>query len=152
MKTPSRNSGDPYIAHGAEPALEIPEKAKCSSTPERVRHMIPFAFLEVGFIVRVVRVGFSFDLNVSLNGRATSVQQSHFVRYAFVVVRFAEERPVIVSLLLKVFLFEPAGRFLLVPSSGPLPQTDEDSAVHASKDAFTYHVPVIVGPAPYFGI
>ena len=152
METPTCDSGDLDIAYGAEPTLVIPEKAKCSSTPKRFRHMIPFAFLEVGFKGRVIRVGFALDLNMSLNGRATSEQQSHFVRYAFVVVRFAEERPVIVSLLLKIFLFEPAGIFLLVPSSGPLPQTDEDTTVHASKDAFTYHVPVIVGPAPYFGI
>src|SRR6266550_1284627 len=105
MKTPSRNSGDPYIAHGAEPTLVIPEKAKCSSTPKRFRHMIPFAFLEVGFKGRVIRVGFALDLNMSLNGRAASEQQSHFVRHAFVVVRFAEESPVIESLLFKIFLF-----------------------------------------------
>jgi len=45
MKTPSRDSGDPYTAYGAEPTLELPEKAKCLSTPKRRRHMIRFAFL-----------------------------------------------------------------------------------------------------------
>ena len=75
MKTPSRDSGDPYIAYGAEPTLELPEKAKCSSTPKRRRHMIRFAFLEVGFVGGVVWVGFAFDLDVSLNGRATGEQQ-----------------------------------------------------------------------------
>jgi len=39
-----------------------------------------------------------------------------------------------------------------MPSSGPLPQTDEDNVVNALKDAFTHDVPVIVGPAPYFGV
>src|SRR5919109_5651885 len=45
MKAPSRDPGDLCTTHGAEPTLELPEKAKCSSTPKRVRHMIPFAFL-----------------------------------------------------------------------------------------------------------
>jgi hypothetical protein len=56
------------------------------------------------------------------------------------------------TLPFKIFPFEPAGRFLLVPSSGPLPQTYEDGVVHAMKNAFTHHMPVIVGPAPYFGV
>src|SRR5207302_3343721 len=77
METPTRDSGDVGVAYGAEPTLVMPEKAKCSSTPKRFRHMIPFAFLEVGFIGRVVRVGFALDLNMSLNGRATSEEQSH---------------------------------------------------------------------------
>jgi len=85
MKTPSRDPGDLRIAYGAEATLQIPEKAKCSSTPKRFRHMISFAFLEVGFIGRIVRVGFAFDLDVSLNGRATCKQQSHFARYAVLV-------------------------------------------------------------------
>lgn len=152
MKTPTRDPGDPCIANGAEPALRIPEKAKCPSTPKRFRHMSPFAFLEVGFMGRIVRVGFAFDLDVSLDGRAAGVQQSHSVRYALVVARFAEEDPIIHSLLPKVFLFEPAWRFLRVPSSSPLPETIEDSVVNALENAFADHVPVIVGPTPYFGV
>jgi hypothetical protein len=57
-----------------------------------------------------------------------------------------------VSLSLKIFSFEPARRLLLVPSSGPLPQTYEDGVVHAMKNVFAHHVPVIVGPAPYFWV
>ena len=71
MKTPSRDPSDFHVAHGAETTLQVPEKAKGSSTPKRCRHMIAFAFLEVGFIGRIVRVGFALDLNVSLNGSAT---------------------------------------------------------------------------------
>src|ERR1700726_3059944 len=56
------------------------------------------------------------------------------------------------TLPFKIFPFEPAGRFLLVSSSGPLPQTYEDGVVHAMKNAFTHHMTVIVGPAPYFGV
>ena len=74
------------------------------------------------------------------------------MRFALVVTRFPEESPVVSSVLLKVFLFEPAGRFFRVPSSGPLPQTNEDGVVNAGKDAFTHHVPMIVGPTSYFGV
>ena len=71
MKTPSRDSGDPYTAYGAEPALELPEKAKGPRTPKRFRDMICFAFFEVGFIDGIVRISGALDLDVPLNGRAT---------------------------------------------------------------------------------
>jgi hypothetical protein len=74
------------------------------------------------------------------------------VRVALVVTRFPEEGPVVSSVLLKVFLFEPAGRFVRVSSSSPLPQTNEDGVVNAGKDAFTHHVPMIIGPNSYFGV
>ena len=71
MNAPTRDPGDLGVAHGTGPALELPEKAKRTSTTKRCRHMLSFAFLEVGFTSRIVRVGFAFDLNVSLNGSAT---------------------------------------------------------------------------------
>ena len=114
--------------------------------------MIAFAFLEVGFIGWIVRVGFAFDFNVSLNGRATGEQQAHFVWYAFFVARLSEESPVVMSLLLKIFLLEPDARLSLVPSSHPLPQADEDGVVDALENALTHEVPVIIGPTPYFGV
>ena len=57
MKTPSRDPGDLCVAYVAEPTLEIPEKAKRSSTPKRCRHIISFAFLEVGCTRRIVLSG-----------------------------------------------------------------------------------------------
>ncbi len=53
------------------------------------------------------------------------------MRFAVVVTRLPEEGPVISSVLLKIFLFEPAGRFVRVPSPGPLPQTNEDGVINA---------------------
>jgi hypothetical protein len=47
MKTPTRDPGNPGVAHGAGPALELPEKAKSPCTPKRFGHMIRFAFFEV---------------------------------------------------------------------------------------------------------
>jgi len=74
MNAPARDPGDLGVAHGAEPALKLPEKAKSPRTPKRFRHMISFAFFEVGFINGIVWVGFAFDLGMSLNGRATGEQ------------------------------------------------------------------------------
>ncbi len=74
------------------------------------------------------------------------------MRFTLVVTRRPEENPVSTSALLKIFLFEPAGRFFRVSSPGPLPQTNEDSVVNARKDAFTHHVPMIIGPTSYFGV
>ena len=59
------------VAHGAVPALEHPEKAKSPRPPKRSRHMVPFAFFEVGFMGRIVRISGALDLDVPLNGRAT---------------------------------------------------------------------------------
>lgn len=72
MQAPSGDPGDLEIAHRAEAALVIPEKAKEAGTPKRVLHMICFAFLEVGFIVRIVGVRFASNLDVSLDRDATS--------------------------------------------------------------------------------
>src|SRR5487761_13069 len=44
METPPRDPGDLGVAHGAGPALELPEKAKSPRTPKRFCHMISFAF------------------------------------------------------------------------------------------------------------
>ena len=108
MKAPSRYPGDLHVAYGADAALETPEVAKPLSTPKRRRHLITFAFLEVCLIRRIVEVGFTFDLDVSLNGCADGEQQSHFVWNAFVVAKFSGKDPVIQSLSLEVLLFEPA--------------------------------------------
>ena len=74
MNAPARDPGDLGVAHGAKPTLKLPEKAKSPRTPKRFRHMISFAFFEVGFIDGIVWVSFAFDLDVSLNGRATGEQ------------------------------------------------------------------------------
>ena len=74
MNAPARDPGDLGVAHGAESALKLPEKAKSPRTPKRFRHMSSLAFFEVGFIDGIVRVGFAFDLGVSLNGCATGEQ------------------------------------------------------------------------------
>ncbi len=74
MNVPARDPGDLGVAQGAEAALKLPEKAKRPRTPKRFRHMICFAFFEVGFVDGIVGVSFAFDLGVSLNGRATGEQ------------------------------------------------------------------------------
>ena len=68
VKAPAREPSDFCIAHSAEPALFMPEKAKRTSTPKRVLHMGSFALFEVDFIGRVVGVRVTFDFNVSLDG------------------------------------------------------------------------------------
>src|SRR5437762_4698330 len=64
VKAPARDPSDFCIAHSAESALVVPEKTKRASTPKRFLHMGSFAFLEVGFIGRVVGVGVTFDFDV----------------------------------------------------------------------------------------
>ena len=78
VKAPARDPSDFCIAHRAESVLFIPEEAKGTSTLKRVQHVIPFAFLEVGFIRWIVRVSFASDFDVSFNGYATREQQPHF--------------------------------------------------------------------------
>jgi hypothetical protein len=71
VKAPTREPGDLNVAHGTGPALELPEKAKSPRTPKRFRHMICFAFFEVGFINGIVRISGALDFDVPVNGRAT---------------------------------------------------------------------------------
>ena len=74
VNEPARDPGDPGAAHGAEPALELPEKAKSPRTPKRFRHVISFAFFKVGFMGRIVGISGALDLDMPLNGCATSEQ------------------------------------------------------------------------------
>ena len=71
VNAPTRDPGDLGVAHGTEAALELPEKAKSPRPPKRSRHMVSFAFFEVGFVDRIVRISGALDLDVPLNGRAT---------------------------------------------------------------------------------
>jgi hypothetical protein len=54
VNAPARDPSDLGVAHGAEPALERPEKAKSPRTLKRFRHMVSFAFFEVGLMGRIV--------------------------------------------------------------------------------------------------
>jgi hypothetical protein len=73
VQAPTRDPGDFCIAHSADPALFMPEKAKRTSTPKRFLHMGCFALFEVDFIGGVVGVRVTFDFNVSLDGDATGM-------------------------------------------------------------------------------
>ena len=52
MYAPACDPGDLGVAHGAESALEPLEKAKSPRLPKRSRHIVSFAFFEVGFPVQ----------------------------------------------------------------------------------------------------
>ena len=70
MKAPARDPSDFDIANSAEAALFRPEKAKSLGTPERVQHMRTFPSFKIGFVCRIVRVGFALHFNVPFNGCA----------------------------------------------------------------------------------
>jgi hypothetical protein len=152
VQAPTRDPSDFCIAHSAEPALFMPEKAKRTSTPKRFLHMGFFALFEVDFIGGVVGVRVTFDFNVSPDGGATGVAQPNLTGLPLVIARFTEEGPVATTMRRKVLLFAPACGFVRVSSSCPSPQTREDVVIHAGKRACAHHVPMIVGPTPDFGV
>ena len=152
VKAPAREPSDFCIAHRAEPALFVPEKTKGTSTPKRFLHMGSFAFVEVGFIGRVVRVRVTFDFNVSFDGCAIGMPQPDRTGLCMVIPRFAEEGPVPTTTWRKVLPFAPACVFVWMSSSCPSPQTREDFVINTAKCVLTHHVPMIVGPTPDFGV
>ena len=77
MNTPARDPSDLGIANSAEAVLFHPEKAKNFGTPERVQHVRTFPIFEIGFVGRIVRVGFALHFNVSFNGCALGAVQPH---------------------------------------------------------------------------
>ena len=94
VEAPTGKPSNFLVAHGAMATLFIPEIAKSASTPKGVPHMVCFAFFEVGFTGRIVRVGFAFDFNVSFNGRAYGAVQPNLAGLPLVVACFPEEGPV----------------------------------------------------------
>jgi hypothetical protein len=79
MKAPARDPSDLCMTLRAESTLFIPEIAKRAGTPKRFQHVSPFAFFEVGFIGRIVRVSFAFDLDVSFDGNVFGLAQPDFI-------------------------------------------------------------------------
>ena len=71
VQAPARDPSDFGIAHSADPASFMREKAKRTSTRKRFLQMGSFALFELGFTGRVVGVHVTFDFNVSLDGCAT---------------------------------------------------------------------------------
>ena len=91
VQAPPREASDFGIAHRAEAALFRPEKAKKTGAPKRVPHMVPFAFLEVGFVGRIVGIrveGGLWVIGVILYLRATHTRgfAGHPVLWTFIVV------------------------------------------------------------------
>ena len=103
MQAPARDPSDFCIALGAESTLFIPDIAKSTSTPKRFQHVSPFAFLEVGFIGWIVRVGFALYLDVSFDGSALGVEKPKFIWPSLVIAGFTEEHPIAVPTPFKVF-------------------------------------------------
>jgi hypothetical protein len=146
VNAPTRDPSDFGIANSAEAALLLPEKAKNLGTPERVQHVRTFPIFEIGFIHRIVRVGFAFDFYVSFDGGALGAVQPNLAGLPFVITSFPEEAPVGSPIALIVFLFEPGSGLFRVPSPCPPPQTMEDRVVNVYEGTFADHVPMIVGP------
>jgi hypothetical protein len=71
VNAPTRDPGDPGVAHGTGPALKLPEKAKSPRTPKRFRHMIFFAFLEVGFMGHIVRISWRERTSITRTQRCS---------------------------------------------------------------------------------
>ena len=130
MNAPARDPSDFGVANSAKAALLLPEKAKSLGTPKRVQHMRTFPVFELGFIRRIVRVGFAFDFYVSFDGCALGVVQPSLAGLPLVITSFPEETPVVSSIVLIVFLFEPGRGLFRVPSPCPPPQTLEDRMIN----------------------
>ena len=74
VKKPPGEAGESGVARNAKTALFIPKKTKKTRTLKRTLHMICFAFLEVGFIGRIVGVRLAFDLDMPTNGSVSGQQ------------------------------------------------------------------------------
>jgi hypothetical protein len=74
VQVPPGKTGDFGVAHQAETMLFIPKKTKKTRTLKRDPHMICFAFLEVGFVGKIVGIRLAFDLDMSTDG-SVSCQQ-----------------------------------------------------------------------------
>jgi hypothetical protein len=136
VKAPTHDPRDSGLAYQAESALFMPEVAKSMSPPKRVPHVICFAFLEVGFIGRIVRVSLASDFDVSIDGDATREQQPHLLGLPLLITGFPEEVPVTAPMPLKIFPFEPARVFIRLSSSGLLPQIIEDCVINAIERVY----------------
>src|SRR3954453_6359114 len=72
---PPCHRGDLLVANRTNTALLLPEQSQRPSTPQGPGHLHAKTVLEVRFPGGVVRIGFSFDLGMSLDRHTRSGQE-----------------------------------------------------------------------------
>lgn len=147
MAVPSSNLGDLLVADRAESFLLFPEREQPAFSFERCLHANIETFLKVAFPLKIIRVRFSPNFDVS--------SDRHGIRSGkmpgLLTLR-SEEYPVIASAGLEVFLRLPCFGFPGVSSVDPSFEGLIDRLIYGAKDFLADYMPVIVRPTSDNGI
>ena len=104
VNIPPRLERDVLITHRAAFELANPKLVHFPFTVFRYFPRVVHAFLEILFVHRVIRIGFSLDLRVPLNRRVICVQQCSDLATGV----YVGEHPAALSCALEVFFPHPA--------------------------------------------
>jgi hypothetical protein len=149
---PSRKFGNLLVTDWTETVLFFPERDELPFSLQVVHHLDAQAFFKVPFPCWVVRVRIPFDFSVPLYGNCVRVEELDVLCGSILFLYLPTKHPVPLSDGMEVFIFHPSSGFVWMPSFGPLPECSEDRIIHFHKGLFARYMPMIVCPAPDFGV
>lgn len=152
MAMPSGELGDLLVAEGTEALLPFPKGDQSFLPCEALLHRHVETFLEVEFPVRVKGIGSAFDLAMPFDRHTCCSEEADGECRPIRLIEGARKDPVPSPLFQEVFVLDPAGWFVLVSVSCPLPQQREERIVYISEDLLARCVSVIQRPAPEHGV
>lgn len=152
MVVPSRDLGDFLLAHWTGPVLFLPQVPQMPSSGQISCHFDAEAFFKIHFPCRVEGIGVPMDDGMPLDFHIYCSSDMDELLVSLLVLNFSGKHPVSCSLCGKVFLLDPGGAFVWVPSPGPPPQLFKDCIVHGVEGFATCAEAMIGGPSSYYWV
>ena len=118
---PPRELGDLLAADRTYPVLLFPQVEQLPSPAQVVDHLHAKAFFKVQLPSWVIRIGFTFDLDVTCDCHARRIKQTYSIGFPIPAVCLSAEHPVLPFDAVKVFILHPPPGLLLMSASCPLP-------------------------------
>ncbi len=144
---PSCDLGDLLVTNWAQTALLFPKMEKPLFPCKGIYHFHVETFFIVAFPFRVIRVGLSTDLCVSLDWHMHGVCEIMRLLFCSSV-----EHPIVSCDGLEVFLRDPFISLSWVSPFHPSPYRSIDFVVYFAEGFFAHNVPVIERPSPNDGV
>ena len=107
---------------------------------------------EIPLVKRTVRIGITSDFDVAAYRGIAGMNQRTKAYRAISIDRLTAKYPVARSLTSEVFPLDPINRFVRVSADRPLPSRLKDMVIDIGESLLRDHMPVVIRPAPDFGI
>jgi hypothetical protein len=133
MAMPSCELRDLAVTKRTKAALLFPEMEPCPFAFQVVYHLDVKPFFKVRFPLRILGIGFTPNFDLPFDRNTARLYQTDWLLCCLTSKDFSCEHPLLPPRGLEVFLPDPGGRFMWVPSFRPLPEGLKDRLIHFMK-------------------